>query len=646
MKRKSVTALVLSFAMIMGTVPVGSFADKKNFSDIKDTYWANEAINTLVNTGVFNGYPNGKFGPEDSMTREQFAAILYKAFELETTQVNAATFKDVDASRWSYNYIEAAKPYLTGYFPPKGKPSFDPNGLATREDVAVALVMVLNLNEIEQGNISDLDFKDTESISPKLRDEIALAVKYDLIKGFPDNSFKPDSAITRAQAATLIFKVMKSTYQSEAANQAYSINMPAKVSAPSVPIEVKMPKGTQLYINNNLVEDHATSYKQTWKIESGVGQKTVEFKLIMPSGKVVKETKTVLYEAVSPELYIENWQDKTDQEYVTVKGNIYHKDDLTTAFYINDKAFKYDSKTGKFETTLKLVSGENKFTFRTSNNAGKSYQVTKSVVYTPKEAEAPQILITNLAEKTNAKNIEFTIKVTDRYDSYVDLYINDRKYTVKTDKNYTTPLTLEKGDNKVIFKVTNSKKKQTVIERHVNLNVGAPTLELVSATTTETQQYQLKLKTTDVNYKYSNLAVTVNGRKASVDYYGNVKYNMDLNLGVNLINVEVTNPDGLSTKIAYQVTYAVKQKEAPKLNVYVPDTTNVTSGGAVTISGNVYDVEDSSVKVTINGESVAVSKSGNFSKNVTVKSGENAVVIRATNLFGVVTEIKKLLQIK
>lgn len=646
MKRKSFTALFLSFAVTVSAVPTGSFADGNKFKDIKDTYWANDAINSLVNTGIFNGYPNGTFGPEDSMTREQFAAILFKAFELETTNVSGSTFKDVEPTRWSYGYIEAAKPYLTGYFPPSGKPSFDPNGIATREDVAVALVSVLNLNQVETGDPSDLDFKDTEEVSPKLRDEIALAVKYDLIKGFPDNTFRPDKPITRAQAASLIYKVLKSTYQEENANQAYSISVPARVSTPKVPIEVKMPKNTVLYINDTLVEDESTYYKKTWTIESGVGEKQLVFKLVLPSGKIVKETKTVIYETVTPDIYLEALQERTSEEYLLVKGIVYHKDDLSTTLYLNDKKMSYNASTGRFEFKTKLVSGENKLTFRVTNQAGKSYQVTKTVYYTPVAAEAPQILISNLPDKSNTFAIEYQVKVTDKYDRYVDLYINDAKQTIQTNRDYTVPMKLVKGDNKLVFKVTNSKGKQAVIERHVMMAVAAPNVEMTSATTTNYQDYELVLKVSDPNYKYSALTATVNGRKVAVDYRGYVKYDMDLNQGANLINVEVTNPEGVVTKNAYQVTYQVKAKAAPTLNVYVPEATGLTSGASITITGNVYDPEDTAVKVIVNGEAVTVSRSGNFSKALTVLTGDNVILVKATNRFGIVTEIKKIMQIK
>ncbi len=646
MKVKSITALVLSLAVTASAVPIGSFADTNKFKDIKDSYWANDAINSLVNTGVFNGYPDGKFGPEDSMTREQFAVILYKAFELETTNGTTITFKDVEPNRWSYNYIEAAKPYLTGYFPPNGKPSFDPNGIATREDVAVALVSVLNLNKLGEGNVSDLDFNDAEDVSPKLRDEIALAVKYDLIKGFPDNTFRPDKPITRAQAASLIFKVLKSTYQEENTSQAYTINVPTRVSSLTVPIEVKMPKGTALYINNKLVEDASNYYNKTFNITNSGGTETIAFKLVLPSGKVITETKTVTYETITPEVYLDTLQDKTTAESITVKGTVNHKGDTSTALFVNDKRVSYEAKTGRFSVTLKLLSGENQINVKVINMAAKSSQVTKTIYCTPAVAEAPQIAIYNLPEKSGVQAIEYTLKVTDKYDSSIDLYINDKKNTIKTNKVYEIALNLVKGDNKIVLKATNSKGKQTIIEKHVLFSIDAPIVELTSPVLTDNQNYQLIFKVTDRNYRYNQLSATVNGRKVSIDYRGLVKYGLDLNVGSNLINVEVINPDGQASKAAYQVTYQEKAKEAPKLNVLVPETSTLTSGSSITITGNVYDVEDIAVKVTVNGEAVNVSRSGNFSKSVKLLAGENIVLVRAENIFGVVTEIKKILQIK
>lgn len=77
--------------------------------------------------------------------------------------------------------------------------------------MAVALVKALKL-ENEQIDINEADkiFTDSEHISPELKKYVLIAYKNNLISGYSDNTFKPQGKLTRAEAAALLFKVLKS----------------------------------------------------------------------------------------------------------------------------------------------------------------------------------------------------------------------------------------------------------------------------------------------------------------------------------------------------------------------------------------------------------------------------------------------------
>jgi hypothetical protein len=186
----------------------------KLFNDLDETHWAYQQINQMVNNKILNGYPDGTFRPNTNITREQFAKLICEVFDLDLNTVEySVAFTDVESTRWSYDYIRVARNYLTGYILPNGKASYRPTYNATREDVAVALVKALNLDvdNIDADSVLNNKFKDASKISPNLRKYIAVAVENNLITGFPDGTFRPDAPLTRAQAATLIFRVQKDT---------------------------------------------------------------------------------------------------------------------------------------------------------------------------------------------------------------------------------------------------------------------------------------------------------------------------------------------------------------------------------------------------------------------------------------------------
>src|SRR5690606_13766736 len=84
------------------------------FIDVSTNHWANEAIESMSNRGIINGYEDGSFKPEAYLSREEFAKLITLTFGMEIEDVDIPTFSDVDKSSWSYKYIETSKEYLTG----------------------------------------------------------------------------------------------------------------------------------------------------------------------------------------------------------------------------------------------------------------------------------------------------------------------------------------------------------------------------------------------------------------------------------------------------------------------------------------------------------------------------------------------------
>jgi hypothetical protein len=220
MMRKRLISLITVVVMLAGLLatPVfavtGGAATGTSFSDVPTTHWAHAAITWMAGQGILNGVGDGSFQPDAAVTREQFARIMVAALQLNTGTPVSQSFSDVPPDKWSYKYVETAKPYLTGFdVPGRDLDIFKPTEPAVREDMAVALVRALGL----QGETPDLsvlsqfaDYQDTTAgISRNLVNDAAIAVKHGILAGSSRDGalyFDAQKTLSRAEASVLVYR--------------------------------------------------------------------------------------------------------------------------------------------------------------------------------------------------------------------------------------------------------------------------------------------------------------------------------------------------------------------------------------------------------------------------------------------------------
>jgi len=120
-----------------GTPQVGSSA----FVDVPDGRWYSDAINWAAATGIVSGFGDGRFGPNDDITREQMALILSnyaRVMGYEFIGIRTGSFNDEALiSAWALQAVNAM--YNAGIINGRGNGDFDPQGNATRAEVATLL---------------------------------------------------------------------------------------------------------------------------------------------------------------------------------------------------------------------------------------------------------------------------------------------------------------------------------------------------------------------------------------------------------------------------------------------------------------------------------------------------------------------------
>jgi hypothetical protein len=208
MRMKKLLPLLSAAALCLSAAFTGAAAH--TFEDVPDGHWAFNEIQFFYNAGIVAGGGENTFAPDENVTREQFAKLLAAVFSKEDYQPDAQTFSDVTPDRWSYRYVEAVKPYLTGYEPAGARPFFNPSARAGREDVAYALVKITGLSAPEPKDEAALNaFSDADEVSPALRAYVGAAVGNGLIRGHADGTFRPQSGITRAETVVMLLCALK-----------------------------------------------------------------------------------------------------------------------------------------------------------------------------------------------------------------------------------------------------------------------------------------------------------------------------------------------------------------------------------------------------------------------------------------------------
>lgn len=112
-----------------------------SFPDVdKDAYYY-QAVEAAAEAGYINGYPNGNFGPDDTLTREQMAKIIATAYEYTPIEEAGNYFSDIN-NTWAKSYINTIAANGISNGSPDG--TFNPKKNITRAEFSVMLTRAMN----------------------------------------------------------------------------------------------------------------------------------------------------------------------------------------------------------------------------------------------------------------------------------------------------------------------------------------------------------------------------------------------------------------------------------------------------------------------------------------------------------------------
>jgi hypothetical protein len=201
-------------AYISGPGTYVLLANTSTFSDVSSSYWASGSIDVLAGAAVMNGMSDGTFAPEAGVTRAQFAKMLALTLGLQPASATATStaaasssasapmpFSDVPVGAWYTPYVEAV--FQAGLMQGTTATTFAPDALVTRDQMAVLITRALKLS-----GTATLAFTDAAQIEPWAASGVQAAVAAGYLTGYPDGTFRPLAPLTRAQAASVLARVI------------------------------------------------------------------------------------------------------------------------------------------------------------------------------------------------------------------------------------------------------------------------------------------------------------------------------------------------------------------------------------------------------------------------------------------------------
>ena len=172
------------------------------FSDVADGVWYSPAVDFVAGRRLFSGVSEDQFAPGQTLSRGMLATVLFQLEEPEKKTADLP-FADVAEGAWYAQGISwaAGENIISGY----GDGRFGPDDPVTREQLALMLFRYAEtLDMVTSGRDTLTSFTDSGSVSAWAREAVAWAVDSGILSGRPDGTLAPGGTATRAEAAVML----------------------------------------------------------------------------------------------------------------------------------------------------------------------------------------------------------------------------------------------------------------------------------------------------------------------------------------------------------------------------------------------------------------------------------------------------------
>lgn len=177
--------------------------EQKNsyLSDI-DNHWSKDWVNKAIKLGFVAGYSDGTFKPDRSITRAEFATMINRAMKITSSE--KSTFSDVSDKDWFKSQVETS--IAAGFFSGYPNNTFKPNNPITRQEVARVVHSAVVPGDVDGDGATFLT--DYSIIQDWAKESVNIAYNKGYIMGYPNKTYQPSKALTRAEAVKIIYEII------------------------------------------------------------------------------------------------------------------------------------------------------------------------------------------------------------------------------------------------------------------------------------------------------------------------------------------------------------------------------------------------------------------------------------------------------
>jgi len=264
--------LVLFFCLF------STFAFAQTFSDVAPDYWAYSYIEAGYRAGLFSGYPDKTYHPEEQVTRAQMAVFIQKAKGLPLYS-GAQIFTDVASTYWAFGSIGAVYQagIVLGYPNGDGTVRYEPETVLTRAQMAVFLARAVRL-DTSIYNPADsttwaANFTDVTTTYWAWK-EIQAVAGAQIALGYSPTTYAPETKLTRAMMAVFMCRAfnVKAVDTADATPPSVSITSPAAGATVSKTLSIQATSSDNIavmkvgfYLDDVLVlTDVKAPYAYSW----------------------------------------------------------------------------------------------------------------------------------------------------------------------------------------------------------------------------------------------------------------------------------------------------------------------------------------------------------------------------------------------
>ena len=236
MKKQRILSALLALCIVFSLVPTALAEKADDFTDVSRSDWYYQFVDYVTSKGYFNGVADKTFAPAENMTRAMFVTVLFR-FDGAKGDRSQSAFTDVAPGEWYTDAINwaAANRIVDGV----GNGKFAPNDPITRAQMCTMIERYLALYKKAwkvtlPETVSVSVMVDENAIPAYALAAVKQCQRHGLVNGFEDGTFRPNELSTRAQVAAVIYR-MSYLVQNAKPDNTPSVNPGGTVTPPVNP---------------------------------------------------------------------------------------------------------------------------------------------------------------------------------------------------------------------------------------------------------------------------------------------------------------------------------------------------------------------------------------------------------------------------